>query len=75
MPRPAPRAAIPAGSTWTVPPSWDCAMLIAAACSGEEPAALDRSAPGAALRLSFGRSEMARNLTARPRAVTAIANP
>jgi hypothetical protein len=56
-------------------PSWACAMLIAAACSDDEPAGLTRSALGADGRLSFGRSEMARNLTARPRAVTAIANP
>jgi hypothetical protein len=34
-----------------------------------------RSTLGDVLRLSFGRSETARNLTARPRAVTAIAKP
>jgi hypothetical protein len=50
-------------------------MLMAAACSGEEPDGLARSTLGAEPRLSFGRSEIARNLTARPRAVTAIANP
>jgi hypothetical protein len=48
---------------------------MAAACSGDDPAALARSALGDDGRLSFGRSEMARNLTARPRAVTAMANP
>jgi hypothetical protein len=56
-------------------PSLACARLMAAACSGDEPAGLARSALGDEGRLSFGRSEMARNLTARPRAVTAMANP
>jgi len=50
-------------------------MLMAAVCSGEEPEGLARSTLGDEPRLSFGRNEMARNLTARPRAVTAIANP
>jgi hypothetical protein len=50
-------------------------MRMAAVCSGDDPAGLGRSAPGEDGRLSFGRSEMARNLTARPRAVTAIAKP
>jgi len=50
-------------------------MRMAAACSGEEPAGLARSTLGDEPRLSLGRSEMARNLTARPSAVTAIANP
>jgi hypothetical protein len=50
-------------------------MLMAAACSGEAPGGLARSTLGEEPRLSFGRSEMARNLTASPRAVTAIANP
>jgi hypothetical protein len=50
-------------------------MLMAPACSDDEPAGLARSALGLDGRLSFGRSEMARNLTARPRAVIAIANP
>ncbi len=71
----APRAAMLAGSTWTVPPSCARAMLSAAACSGEVPEALARSILGDELRLSFGRSEMARNLTATARAVTAIAAP
>jgi hypothetical protein len=48
---------------------------MAAACSDDDPAGLARSAPGDDGRLSFGRSEIARNLTARPRAVTAMANP
>jgi len=48
---------------------------MAAARSGDEPDDLARSTLGDEPRLSFGRSEMARNLTARPRAVTAIANP
>jgi hypothetical protein len=56
-------------------PSRACARPRAAACSGDEPAGLARSALGDDGRLSFGRSEMARNLTARPRAVTAMANP
>jgi hypothetical protein len=47
---------------------------MAAACS-DDPAVLARSALGDGGRLSFGRSEIARNLTARPRAVTAMANP
>jgi hypothetical protein len=57
------------------PPSRACARPIAAACSDDDPAALARSALGDDGRLSFGRSEIARNLTARPRAVTAMANP
>jgi len=48
---------------------------MAAARSGDEPDELARSTMGDELRLSFGRSEMARNLRARPRAVTAIAKP
>jgi hypothetical protein len=48
---------------------------MAAACRGDDPAPLARSALGDDGRLSFGRSEIARNLTARPRAVTAMANP
>jgi hypothetical protein len=48
---------------------------MAAVCSDDDPAVLARSALGDDARLSFGRSEMARNLTARPRAVTAMANP
>jgi hypothetical protein len=56
-------------------PSWARAMLMAAACSDDEPVGPARSALGDEGRLSFGRSEMARNLTARPRAVTAIAKP
>jgi len=50
-------------------------MLMAAARSGDESDDLGRSTLGDEPRLSFGRSEMARNLTARPSAVTAIANP
>jgi hypothetical protein len=48
---------------------------MAAACSDDEPAGLAPSALGDDGRLSFGRSEIARNLTARPRAVAAMANP
>jgi hypothetical protein len=47
----------------------------AAARIEAELAAPARSTLGDELRVSFGRSEMARNLTARPSAVTAIANP
>jgi hypothetical protein len=50
-------------------------MVSAAARIGDEPALPGRSVPGGALRTSFGRSEVARNLTARPSAVTASANP
>jgi len=50
-------------------------MLMAAVRSGDELADPARSTLGDDPRLSFGRSEMARNLTATPRAVTAIANP
>jgi hypothetical protein len=69
------RALMPAGSTWTVPPSCAWAMVSAAARIGDVPGEEGRSMPGGALRASFGRSEMARNLTTMPSAVTAIANP
>ncbi|MFI5068505.1 MAG: hypothetical protein ACHP9Z_31615 [Streptosporangiales bacterium] len=65
-----------AGSTWTVPPSWAWAMLSAAARNGEVPRPPERrSALGGMLRFSFGRSDMARNLTTRASAVSAIAAP
>jgi hypothetical protein len=62
-----------------VPPSWAWDMLSAAARKGEvleypSPPAT-RSAPAGALTLSFERSEIARNLTTRAIAVSAIANP
>jgi hypothetical protein len=50
-------------------------MAMAAARIGDALPDAARSTLGDMLRLSFGRSEMARNLMARPRAVTAIANP
>jgi hypothetical protein len=67
--------AMAAGSTCTVPPSCAWAMLSAAARIGDVPEAGERSALGGALSVSFGRSDVARNLTASPSAVTAIANP
>jgi hypothetical protein len=69
------RVAMEAGSTWTVPPSCAWAMLSAAARIGDVPEAAGRSALGGALSVSLGRSDVARNLTASPSAVTAIANP
>jgi hypothetical protein len=48
---------------------------MAAVCSGDDRLGLARSTMGDEFRLSFGRSEMARNLIARPRPVSAIANP
>ena len=53
----------------------EIARIDDAARSGDESYDLARSTRGDAPRVSFGRSEMARNLTARPSAVTAIANP
>jgi hypothetical protein len=50
-------------------------MAMAAARMGDALPGPARSTLGDVLRLSFGRSETARNLIARPRAVTAIAKP
>jgi len=48
--------------------------MAAARIEGEAPDPA-RSTLGDVLSFSFDRSEMARNLNARPRAATAIANP
>jgi hypothetical protein len=63
-----------AGSAWIVPPSRAWAMVSDAARSGDE-LAPPRPPAGGALRFSFGRSDIARNRTAMPNAVSAIAAP